>query len=296
LKVSKVIYKKVSKLGFSYFLDMMMLQRMRHRSTELIRARGRKFAVFANDEVGLSINVQGVYEKDELDFLFEFLRPFDEEFETGMAIDVGANVGNHALYFSKIFRKVEAFEPNPATYELLELNSGPVENIVCHRLALGDSMEMLAVVEDPTNVGGARLERGGSGVSMVEVRTLDGLSFDGQSPCFLKLDVEGFESKVLLGAVETLRKSQPFVVFEQHSHDFSQQSTAAIEILKNIGYVFCWQEIGVDGKRGFLRKTLNLVELVRGRRRLMVSGYPVPRRSHSMLLAVPERAAFVLGI
>ena len=65
-------------------------------------------AVFVDDCVGLNVICHEVYEKDYLDLIINSL---NEETLKNTLIDVGANIGNHSLYFSKCFQNVLSFEP-----------------------------------------------------------------------------------------------------------------------------------------------------------------------------------------
>ena len=58
------------------------------------------------------------YEADELRFLSNLVK------KGATIVDIGANVGNHSLYFSHVMgaAKVIPFEPNPLAYELLIAN------------------------------------------------------------------------------------------------------------------------------------------------------------------------------
>ena len=51
--------------------------------------------------------------------------------DNGIAIDVGANIGNHSIFFSKFFKKVYSFEPQESVFKLLEnnVNMNNLENI-----------------------------------------------------------------------------------------------------------------------------------------------------------------------
>ena len=79
-------------------------------------------AIFSFDHIGHKINLDGVYERNELDFLFEWLATHSPDVFNGTAIDIGANIGNHSLYLSNYFEKVVSFEPHPRTFKLLEIN------------------------------------------------------------------------------------------------------------------------------------------------------------------------------
>jgi len=69
----------------------------------------------------------------------------------------------------------------------------------------------------------------------VPMRTLD--SFDYTDIGFIKIDVEGYEYKVLLGAKETIKKYRPVLLVEQNRGNLN-----AIELLKTWNYS-C---VGVD--------------------------------------------------
>jgi hypothetical protein len=58
--------------------------------------RGHPFAVFANDYIGILVDQFGVYERDELNLLLTLIERLDEGIFSGVAFDIGANVGNHA--------------------------------------------------------------------------------------------------------------------------------------------------------------------------------------------------------
>ncbi len=132
-----------------------------------------------------------------------------------VVLDVGALVGNTALYFSKMVGKegkVYAFEPVQSSFELLKENivKNNVENVEAVNIGLSDkNFEALmneagggsAVIE---NVSSDNLQR----VKMmrcddfVEERNL-------KSVDFIKMDIEGFELKALRGCEETIKRFKP---------------------------------------------------------------------------------------
>ena len=78
----------------------------------------------------------------------------------------------------------------------------------------------------------------------VDVTTLDAqieaLEFTKAKNIVIKIDVEGFEDKVLLGAHETLTRFKPFLSIDIHNHPGKLEltDTACIEILSRYGYSF----------------------------------------------------------
>lgn len=228
--------------------------------------RGRQYhsgmAVFAHDHIGSLVNLQGVYEGPLLEALFDFLPP-----TSGLAIDAGANIGNHANFFAKRFDRVEAFEPHPRTFQLLSLNAAP--NVACHQLALGDEAGTARLHDNPGNAGGASLSGEGEAFD-VDVVTLDSLVL---APSFLKIDVEGHEIAVLKGAAETLRKYRPVIVFEQLPAEFDGDETPVIRFLRRLDYDLWWVR-----PRARLARLWSKPEFL--------TGSKVPPGHHSMVLAL----------
>lgn len=148
--------------------------------------------------------------------LLEAVRALDPS----VVVDVGANIGNHAVYFAKIIgARVHAFEPNPAAYVLLRKNlvengvEGRVRALAC---ALGARAGRGRVIPgDADNLGSARVEASLSSDGDTEIVTLDECLRDEPGPVdVLKIDVEGMETDVLAGAHETLSRWHPHLFAE----------------------------------------------------------------------------------
>ncbi|HIG67318.1 MAG TPA: hypothetical protein EYQ44_05795 [Porticoccaceae bacterium] len=56
---------------------------------------------FSHDAISRKIFIDGLFEKRELDVLKVFLEQELHDFDT--CLDIGANIGNHSLFFSDIF-------------------------------------------------------------------------------------------------------------------------------------------------------------------------------------------------
>lgn len=293
------VYKVKIKRSIRYFADIKMSRYLNNLSSTYNFRRQQKLAVFANDYIGIQINQFGVYEKEELEILFEFLAPIGNVFSQCSALDIGANIGNHSIYFSKFFKEVHSFEPNPFTFELLSLNSKWSCNVLAYNFGLGDEKGEFTMIEQPNNMGGASLRRdhqeAGKGVS-VAIERLDGLQSKFGDIKFMKIDVEGFEANVLRGAESTINKYQPVIVLEQQHSEFSGNTSESISFLMKLGYRFCWYENGSNNKNWFVRRAINLMELVFGKSHRIISGEFVPAKTHSMLIAVPRCYQRKLGI
>ncbi|MFZ7089630.1 FkbM family methyltransferase [Primorskyibacter sp. 2E233] len=132
-------------------------------------------------------------------------------------IDVGANVGNHALYFATLMgaAKVTCIEPNPQAIEALRANVqanglGDVIDLGALGIGLSDRAEGgFAVHSRGKNLGAAQLKKGGD----IEVHRGDDL-FTGEQVDLIKIDVEGMEMLVLSGFEAVISAQRPALFVE----------------------------------------------------------------------------------
>ncbi len=169
----------------------------------------------------------------------DVLMKVQEIYLPGTAIvDVGANIGNHTVFFATILgAKVIAFEPFGPNHDLLLLNiaANGLERLVRpHRAALGEL--------DAT--GAARIGAAGNlgtvsvipGPGEISIRSLDRILLDqpaGQPIGLIKIDVEGQEAAVLAGAQQTIRHWRPDIVIEA---DGVESFLATARQLHDLGY------------------------------------------------------------
>ncbi|MFM9909930.1 MAG: FkbM family methyltransferase, partial [Chitinophagaceae bacterium] len=293
--MDKVVFKTTLVRTFGWVIDFLCVRRVASKMSVNYAKRGHPMAVFANDLIGIDINQYGIYEAEELDLLFNFLSPVLKEFSTGIALDIGANIGNHSLYFSKIFSKVLAYEPNPRTYRLLKFNTDFLSNINTFDYGLGEKKGKFKMVENTTNMGNSHIASNHTseenGIEVI-VETLDGVLANVARVDFVKIDVEGFEEGVLNGAIKTINAHQPLIVFEQHENEFVGDATPSITLLKNLGYEFCWQhrkQPKIASQSYILRRLFDVYRIIFGETLEIKTGPNVPKQYHSMLIAVPKR-------
>ena len=143
-----------------------------------------------------------------------------ERFAERDIIDAGAYIGDSALVFSPLTTaRVWAFEPTAENYakllKTIELNQ--LTNVVPCRLALGKekgsaemAKSMIASVH--TQIPNSAVPYTGS--ETVEVTTLDSfVEENGLNVGLIKVDVEGAEQLLLQGALETIRRMKPALLF-----------------------------------------------------------------------------------
>ena len=134
-------------------------------------------------------------------FLLHFLRDSD------IFVDVGANVGSYTILgANEVGAKTISIEPIPKTFKALE------DNIVINKLqykvnalniGLGGKNESLKFTKllDTTNHVATKDDKD---IIEVEVRKFDDV-IQLTQPALIKIDVEGFESEVLKGMINTLQ-------------------------------------------------------------------------------------------
>lgn len=297
--MSNTLFRVTRSHSIGHMINLRMARHLTHSSSHHQSQRGHPMAIFANDLIGIQINQFGLYEREELHLMFEFLAPLLPVFSTGTALDIGANIGNHALFFAQRFQQIHAFEPNPRTFDLLRFNAQWTPNIQVHRHGLGDQRGVFELIEHSTNLGGSSIligDKGHSNVVSIEVETLDATAIDTTDLCFVKIDVEGFEAQVIRGGLETLRRCQPLVVLEQHASEFVDGSSPALTLLASLGYHFCWEDNAPLPRTWIGRRINDLKRVAFGVQRSVVTGDRVPGTNHSMLMAVPPRFQIALGL
>ena len=177
-------------------------------------------------------------------------------------LDIGAAAGTmtvpYALSFPEGLRIV-SFEPSRRARDYLErtLAQNGARNVTVLPFALSDaaghypSWNFRRILQgEPFLPEASRLQLPseqlypGAVRYDVEVRTLDSLAeqlhFDESTRIVAKIDVEGFEDKVLKGGQETLTRHKPFLSIDIHNHPGRLDMTdeACMAILRPLGYQF----------------------------------------------------------
>jgi FkbM family methyltransferase len=169
------------------------------------------------------------------------------------SVDVGASDGAYTFLMERHSGSCVAFEPRAHAAKLLR--RGYRGRVRIHEVALSDHdgvAEMRVAhgqygystieVENP-------LENNIRDMSMVSrervsIRRLDDIDL-GQSVGFVKIDVEGHEEAVLVGAARTLKASLPVILVEVEERHHAGAVDRVREVLRPLGY----QRFVYRGKR-----------------------------------------------
>ena len=216
--------------------------------------------VFNNDIVFASCLSKGKIYEEEL--VLKHIVPKINNIEGNKIIlDVGSHIGSHTLLYGKYIENcfIHAFEPQKEIFKLLQQNiiinniNNNVKlynNSVGHKIINCNMSKQLydgydCDIEYNTskilNYGGLQLGLDGEPTKMI---TIDSLNL---SNChYIKIDVEGAESLVLMGGMETIKKFKPIIFFEctskfvndemKQSLEIDFEPLSSIDILKNEGY------------------------------------------------------------
>jgi FkbM family methyltransferase len=222
----------------SNYIKFKVFQKVVSKNHKMLTANNSYYSVFLNDAVSNSIQVTGLYESEILIPLFRILsRKFD--FSKSTAIDIGANIGNHSVFFSKIFNKVICFEPNPITYKLLTVNTFHINNVQTVNLGISDKAEELSLSVLPGNIGGSStiINHDSSLNHKIELIRLDDYHELPGNVDLIKIDVEGMETLVLNGAKELIISKRPIILFEQWASQFNNGDSDVTKFLTDSGYL-----------------------------------------------------------
>ena len=174
------------------------------------------------------------FDQQEIDFALALLESRCSDFGEGViAIDCGANIGVHTVEWAKLlhdFGHIFSFEAQEKIYYALAGNIALNNclNVTARLAAVGAENGFISIPEldytIPSSYGSFELkaipnhEYIGQSVDYdnpcirVPILTLD--SLDLQRVDFIKIDVEGMELDVLLGAEQIIRRSKPQMIIE----------------------------------------------------------------------------------
>lgn len=183
--------------------------------TDWVQSRIVKFADF--------------YETNELEYLRKKVIK-----KGGCILDIGANIGNHTVFFAKLChaKSIYAFEPMPDVFNILcrnvEINH--VDSIVkLNNIALGSQCGKAKIkFLSPGNTGVTQIEASDDG--NMQLARLDDFTFERID--FVKIDVEKYEYNLLLGAKQTLKEHSPIIYIEI----WGEQYRKVNNLLNSYGY------------------------------------------------------------
>jgi len=164
-------------------------------------------------------------------------------------IDIGSHVGYYSLLFAKCVGptgRVFSFEPLPENLALLRKNVQLNKLTNVHSLSYAlfsraGELSLSVPSESPNSGDGSVIHERGSKHVLVPAITLDSFCASANiQPDILKMDVEGAEYDVLLGAQETISKCRPKLLIELHHFDGNVAAHPVPDLLAGWSYQIQW--------------------------------------------------------
>lgn len=147
--------------------------------------------------------IEGGLQRERLAAALKWVKVWD------VAIDAGAHIGTITAPLAHRFGYVHAFEPVPFTNMALTFNMKPYDNVSVWMAACGAEFGRCRMAFDYSSSLGSFID---SHDGCVPVVPLDILA--NEPVGLLKIDVEGYEERVLAGATQLLQKAHPVVLVE----------------------------------------------------------------------------------
>jgi FkbM family methyltransferase len=178
--------------------------------------------------------------------------------------DIGGNIGQTALLLAEKVSPsgmVYSFEPYLSTFDWFKTNlflNPEIQNIKVSNIALGNTVLSTEMHKDCfTNTGSYRIASSLNpkiiSSLQVNVSTLDDfiLSNDIHKVDFIKIDVEGYELKVLKGAIDSIRRYKPILYIEVNNDNLIKYGDCAQSLFSfifTLGYQVFEVKSGIEVK------------------------------------------------
>ena len=143
------------------------------------------------------------------------------------AIDIGAWWGPWTIQMAGLMENIKCFEANKDMQPLLEQNTKEYNNVEIYKQALS-SHQWTAGMKADTHSGTYGVNNLNEGEGVI-LKPLDDYNFTDVD--IIKIDVEGHEHSVLLGAKQTILQNKPLIQIEIQT----KQKYAVYKLLENLG-------------------------------------------------------------
>ncbi len=251
-KIKNYLIEQYKKLPFNPFSKLFnrifnfylfIIKRKIYKNRKLIaKIDGVNFQLELNEMIDSDLFFLGYYDYDTTNAINRLCK------EGMIALDIGANIGVYTFRMAKLVGKtgkVIAFEPMSWAFLKLkknfELNN--FHNITLEKLALTNKQKKENTFFKSSWSTDGVLKDIAQKKELIEFTTLDEhLREKGINKVdFIKIDVDGYEYRVLQGAINTLKIFKPIIILELDNYTLRRSGTnieAVISFLSNLGYKF----------------------------------------------------------
>jgi len=177
------------------------------------------------------------FEKIEIDIACQYIN------SNSTVLDIGANIGLHALNFSAVAKNglVIACEPQPKTFKTLEKNvsQNNIGNIIPLNVAIADAAKIATFYVASDDAYSSLIDTGRKEMNeeiKVLCTTIDGLLGKIRID-FVKIDVEGLELSVLHSMSGLIQRDRPVIFCEIYKGNVDANNPHdTISYLEGMGY------------------------------------------------------------
>jgi len=172
--------------------------------------------------------------------------------ENDIVFDVGTNFGYYLLKFGQKANKgkVIGFEPFKKSYDIClnEIKLNPNFPIKLENIGLGETDKLTYLLSNVNNSGENRIlfenekNKNNENVFEIKISSIDNycqINFI-ERINFIKIDTEGYEWKVILGAKKIIENFLPIICLEINEENLKKQGDSFSDIFKyfkNLGYL-----------------------------------------------------------
>ncbi len=240
----KIFVASLIRLPIVFFLKI-----LKKSNNVIVNRNGLVWSLHLNEGIDFSIFLTGKFEYDISDFLKKNIN------ENDVIFDIGANIGAHTLPIANLvgkYGKVYAFEPTYYAYEKLKkninLNSNLKKRIVINQIMLAEkenSKNVSALYSSwplgfekhrhPIHFGNLRSTKGYKSQTLDRYVNINKIT----NVKLVKIDVDGFEIKVLIGGKNFFKKQKPLILIELAPYTFresNQKFSTLINLLNRMNY------------------------------------------------------------
>lgn len=210
-----------------------LIQDTNNQMNELRKSTIKRLLSSAGIRILREVSYRDTYSRDNY--------PAAKAAEKPVIFDVGANIGQSSIWYSKSFpnASIHAFEPVPSVFETLKRNTAQNTRITAHQLAAGklSSIISIPIVESSTIQTTQVLKSvQSSDENLVNVKVVDLDSFAAERDIsvvhILKTDTEGYDLDVLQGMRRMLEtQSIRHIISEATIHAHDDQHTSLFEMI-----------------------------------------------------------------
>lgn len=187
--------------------------------SSFIQRWGNRAVSFINNPHAMLLRRKGVIS----DIYIRLDQPWIHDIGIKTVLDIGGNVGRYSKTMEYLFPKAQiiAFEPLPSCHDKMVKLMGDYHRFSSYNIGLGDEESVMEMEESNHDPSSSLLPMGelhkdafpfaeGGKKKEVAIRRLDNMEgeLSIEYPMMIKVDVQGFEAKVIAGGTNVFSKAK----------------------------------------------------------------------------------------